>query len=90
MKIVEAYGLSGASPATHANPFKGKRAVGTVGMPLPDTDAKIVDLESGEKELLAGETGELIVKGPQVMSGYWNHPDETAITLRDGWLFTGI
>lgn len=88
-KIVEAYGLSEASPATHANPFKGKHAVGTVGMPLPDTDAKIVDLESGEKELPAGETGELIIKGPQVMSGYWNHPDETAITLRDGWLFTG-
>jgi long-chain acyl-CoA synthetase len=58
-------------------------------MPLPDTDAKIVDLESGEKELLTGETGELIVKGPQVMRGYWNHPDETAIVLRDGWLFTG-
>lgn len=88
-KIVEAYGLSEASPATHANPFKGRRKAGTVGMPLPDTDAKIVDLESGEKELLAGEAGELIVKGPQVMGSYWNHPDETAIALREGWLFTG-
>lgn len=88
-KIVEAYGLSEASPATHANPFKGKRAAGTVGMPLPDTDAKIVDLESGEKELIAGEIGELIIKGPQVMRYYWTHPDETTIALRDGWLFTG-
>jgi len=88
-KIIEAYGLSEASPATHANPFKGRRKSGTVGMPLPGTDVKIVDLESGEKELLVGEAGELIVKGPQVMTGYWNHPDETAIALRDGWLFTG-
>ncbi len=88
-KIIEAYGLSEASPATHANPFMGKRIVGTVGMPLPDTDAKIVDLESGEKELTAGEVGELIVKGPQVMKGYWNHPDETSLILREGWLFTG-
>jgi long-chain acyl-CoA synthetase len=56
-KIVRGYGLSEASPATHANPFKGKRAAGTVGMPLPDPDAKIVDLESGEKELLVGESG---------------------------------
>ncbi len=68
-KIIEAYGLSEASPATHANPFKGRRKSGTVGMPLPGTDAKIVDLESGEKELLVGEAGELIVKGPQVMMG---------------------
>lgn len=88
-KIIEAYGLSEASPATHANPFMGKRIAGTVGMPLPDTDAKIVDLESGEKELTAGEVGELIVKGPQVMKGYWNHPDETSLILREGWLFTG-
>src|SRR3970040_1204323 len=88
-KILEAYGLSEASPATHANPFIGRREIGTVGLPVPDTDAKIVDLESGEKEVLAGEPGELIVKGPQVMKGYWNRPDETAQVLKDGWLFTG-
>jgi long-chain acyl-CoA synthetase len=88
-KIIEAFGLSEASPATHINPFKGKRMVGTVGIPLPDTDARIVDLESGEKEVPAGEPGELIVKGPQVMKGYWNRIDETKLTLIDDWLFTG-
>ncbi|HZX13656.1 MAG TPA: AMP-binding protein, partial [Thermodesulfobacteriota bacterium] len=88
-KILEAYGLSEASPATHANPFIGRREIGTVGLPVPDTDAKIVDLESGEKELPVGEPGELIVKGPQVMKGYWNRPDETLLTLRNSWLFTG-
>jgi long-chain acyl-CoA synthetase len=89
LKIIEAYGLSEASPATHVNPFTGRREIGTVGLPLPDTDAKVVDLESGEKELAIGERGELIVKGPQVMKGYWNRPDETSHTLRNGWLFTG-
>ncbi len=88
-KMLEAYGLSEASPATHANPFIGRREIGTVGLPIPDTDAKIVDLESGEKELPVGEPGELIVKGPQVMKGYWNRSDETSLTLRNGWLFTG-
>ncbi len=63
--------------------------VGSIGLPLPDTDARIVDAETGEKTLKPGETGELAVKGPQVMKGYWKNPEETALVLRDGWLLTG-
>jgi long-chain acyl-CoA synthetase len=88
-KVSEAYGLTEASGLTHTNPLYGKRKAGSVGLPLPDTEAKIVDLESGEKEMPPGETGELIVKGPQVMKGYWNKPEETQRTLRGGWLHTG-
>ena len=88
-RIVEGYGLSEASPVTHCNPIFGKRKLGSIGLPFPDMDAKIVDLETGEKELPVGEAGELVVKGPQVMKGYWNKPEETARTLRGGWLHTG-
>jgi long-chain acyl-CoA synthetase len=88
-KVCEAYGLTEASPFTHANPIQGTRKAGSIGIPLPDTEAKIVDIESGEKEMPAGEPGELVVKGPQVMKGYWNQPEETARTLRQGWLHTG-
>jgi long-chain acyl-CoA synthetase len=88
-KIVEGYGLSEASPVTHRNPIRGKRKPGSIGIPLPNTDCKIVDLDTGTIELPPGEPGELIVKGPQVMKGYWNKPEETAETLRDGWLYTG-
>ncbi|MBC7258402.1 MAG: long-chain fatty acid--CoA ligase, partial [Chloroflexi bacterium] len=88
-KLVEGYGLSEASPVTHANPIYGQNKVGTIGIPFPDTDARIVDLETGTKELPVGEVGELAVRGPQVMKGYWNKPDETAMVLRDGWLYTG-
>jgi long-chain acyl-CoA synthetase len=88
-KLVEGYGLSEASPVTHCNPIYGLNKPGSIGLPFPDTDAKIVDLETGEKELPVGEIGELIIKGPQVMKGYWNRPDETALTLRNGWLYTG-
>jgi len=88
-KISEGYGLTEASPVTHANPFSGKRKVGSIGLPRPDTDAKIVDLETGEKELPPGEAGELCIRGPQVMKGYWNRPEETRNTLRNGWLYTG-
>lgn len=88
-KLVEGYGLSEASPVTHANPIYGQNKVGTIGIPFPDTDARIMDLETGTKELPVGEVGELAVKGPQVMKGYWNKPDETAMVLRDGWLYTG-
>ena len=62
---------------------------GSIGLPLPDTDARIVDLETGKKTLGVGETGELAVKGPQVMKGYWRKPEETALVLHDGWLLTG-
>lgn len=88
-RLVEGYGLSEASPVTHCNPVSGKRKVGSIGVPLPDTDARIVDLETGEQEVPLGEAGELIVKGPQVMRGYWKNPEEEARTLRDGWLYTG-
>jgi long-chain acyl-CoA synthetase len=87
--ILEAYGLTEASPVTHANPIKGKRKPGSVGIALSSTDARVVDLESGTTELPVGEPGELVVKGPQVMKGYWNMEEESAETLRDGWLHTG-
>ena len=88
-RLVEGYGLSEASPVTHANPIWGKNKIGTIGLPWPDTDARIVDLETGARELGLGEIGELCIKGPQVMKGYWKRPDETAQTLRNGWLYTG-
>jgi long-chain acyl-CoA synthetase len=90
--LAEGYGLTEASPVTHCNPVdKTMRMVrvGSIGLPLPDTEACIVDLETGTKKLEPGETGELAVKGPQVMKGYWRNPEETALVLRDGWLFTG-
>lgn len=88
-RLVEGYGLTEASPVTHANPIFGARKVGTIGLPLPDTDARIVDLETGERTLPPMEIGEVAVKGPQVMAAYWNQPSETAMVLRDGWLYTG-
>lgn len=87
--IVEGYGLSEASPVTHANPITGVRKPGAIGIPLPDTDCKIVDLESGSNDVPRGEPGELAVRGPQVMSAYWRMPGETKDALRDGWLYTG-
>jgi long-chain acyl-CoA synthetase len=86
-KLVEGYGLTEASPVTHCNPLYGERRLGSVGLPLPGVDAKVVDEEG--KEVPLGEVGELIVKGPNVMKGYWNRPDETQKALKDGWLFTG-
>jgi long-chain acyl-CoA synthetase len=87
--VVEGYGLSEASPVTHVGPLDGGARSGTIGLPLPDTDARIVDAESGEHEMPLGEVGELVVRGPQVMAGYWNEAEATARTIRDGWLFTG-
>ncbi|MGC8720874.1 MAG: long-chain-fatty-acid--CoA ligase, partial [Thermodesulforhabdaceae bacterium] len=87
--IIEGYGLSEASPITHVNPIHGLRKPGSVGIPVPDTYAKIVDIETGERELPPGEPGELVIKGPQVMKGYWKKPEETKQTLRNGWLHTG-
>jgi long-chain acyl-CoA synthetase len=88
-KLVEGYGLTESSPVTHANPLFGKRKIGSIGLPLPDTECQIASLETGEGPLPAGEIGELRVKGPQVMKGYWNNPEETAGCLKDGWLYTG-
>ena len=87
--IIEGFGMTESSPVTHMNPFDGIRKVGSVGIPVPDTECRIVDLETGEKDMPVGQPGELIVKGPQVMKGYKNRPDETEKTLRNGWLYTG-
>lgn len=88
-RIVEGYGLSEAPTATHCNPVRGENRFGSIGLPLPDVDAKIVSLEDGATELPVGAAGELIIRSPQVMQGYHNMPAETAIALRDGWLYTG-
>jgi long-chain acyl-CoA synthetase len=88
-RIVEGYGLSEASPVTHANPIFGRRKSGSIGLPWPDTEALIVDVETGTRVMPVGESGELVIKGPQVMKGYWNKPQETARALRGGWLHTG-
>jgi long-chain acyl-CoA synthetase len=88
--ISEAYGLTEAGPCTHSIPLGGREKPGCIGLPLPSTDAKIVDVNDYEREInVLGEAGELCVKGPQIMKGYVNRPDETAATLRDGWLLTG-
>ncbi len=88
-RVVEGYGLTEASPVTHCNPVHGERRNGTIGLPFPSTDARVVDRETGTP-LPTGEVGELEVRGPQVMAGYWERPDETAAALLpDGWLRTG-
>lgn len=87
--ITEGFGLTEASPGTHANPVYGHQKPGSIGIPMPGTDARIVDLEDGKTVLPMQEIGELVVRGPQVMAGYWNRPEETARTIRDGWLYTG-
>jgi len=87
--LVEGYGLSETSPITHVNPLEGEQRVGSIGVPIPETDHRILDLETGTKVLPAGEVGELSVRGPQVMLGYYNQPEETALVLKDGWFSTG-
>jgi len=88
-KLVEGYGLSEAPTATHCNPLYGRNKSGSIGLPLPDVDCRVVDLETGERELAAGETGELTLRGPQVMQGYHNAEQENRQALRGGWLHTG-
>ncbi|MBP2016980.1 long-chain acyl-CoA synthetase [Symbiobacterium terraclitae] len=87
-RLVEGYGLTEASPVTHANPIWGRRKEGSIGLPWPETECRIVDPETGE-DVPVGEVGELLIRGPQVMKGYWNQPEATAEALRDGWLHTG-
>ena len=90
--LVEGYGLTESSPVTHCNPLDPTLKtvkIGSIGIPWPDTNAKIVDVETGEKELPQGKDGELVMKGPQIMKGYWNLPEETAAVLRKDWLCTG-
>ena len=88
-RIVEGFGLSEASPVTHMNPLSGVRKTGSIGVPIPGTDSRIVDVDNGLTEAKPGEVGELVIRGPQIMQGYWNMPQETETALRDGWLFTG-
>jgi long-chain acyl-CoA synthetase len=87
-RLIEGYGLTESSPVAHCNPIWGFRKSGTIGLPLPDTDVRIVGPDNLEP-LPVGEIGELAIHGPQVMAGYWNRPEETAAVLQDGWLRTG-
>ncbi|HET6462115.1 MAG TPA: long-chain fatty acid--CoA ligase [Syntrophales bacterium] len=87
--IVEGFGLTETTPVTHINPFGGIRKVGSIGVPISDTECRIVSLDDGVTDMQIGEPGELIIKGPQVMKGYKGMPDETANTLRNGWCYTG-
>lgn len=88
-RLVEGYGLTEASPVTHCNPIDGRNKIGCIGVPFPDTDCAIFDLDTGEKQLGPGEVGELGIRGPQVMLGYWNRPEENAKVFKNGWLLTG-
>lgn len=87
-RLVEGYGLTETSPVTHVNPIWEKRKKGSIGLPWPDTDCRVVDLETGE-ELEPGGVGVLEIKGPQVMKGYWKRDEETKKSLRNGWFNTG-
>jgi long-chain acyl-CoA synthetase len=89
-RLVEGYGLTEASPITHANPLSENRRIGTIGVPLPSTEARVVDLKKRDREVKAGQIGELAVRGPQVMMGYWKDPKSTREVLtEEGWLLTG-
>jgi long-chain acyl-CoA synthetase len=88
-QLVEGYGLTECSPVTHANPFNGTRKPGHIGLPIPDTDVRVISLDDPDKEMPAGEPGELCIRGPQVMLGYWHRPEETALAIRNGWFHTG-
>ena len=87
--VVEGFGLSECSPVTHVGDLFGEPRYGTIGLPLPETECLIVDAETGSRTLPDGEVGELVIRGPQVMLGYWKNPKATKETIRDGWLFTG-
>lgn len=89
VNISEGYGLTEAGPTTHCNPIHREHPRGSMGVPFPDTDARIVDEETGVRDIPTGEAGELIVRGPQVMQGYWKKAADTQAVLRDGWLYTG-
>jgi len=87
--VMEGFGMSEAPTATHCNPLKGPNKVGSIGMPLPDVECRIVSLDDGVTDVPPGEVGELVIHGPVMMTGYHNMPTETANTIRDGWLYTG-
>jgi long-chain acyl-CoA synthetase len=85
----EGYGLAESTSLGISNPILGLKKVGSIGIPFPDNDVRLVDIEDGKKEVPQGEPGEIIMKGPLIMQGYWNNPEETAGQLKDGWLYTG-
>jgi len=87
--LVEGYGLTECSPVTHVNPMDGRSRPGAIGLPIPDTDVRLISLDDPDKEMPQGEPGELCIKGPQVMLGYWGRPEETALAIRNGWFHTG-
>jgi long-chain acyl-CoA synthetase len=87
--LMEGYGLSETPTATHINPLRGENRVGSIGLPFPDVECRIVSLEDGTTNVPVGEKGELVLRGPALMTGYHNMPEETALALRDGWLYTG-
>jgi long-chain acyl-CoA synthetase len=87
--LVEGYGLTECSPVTHVNPLDGRSRPGSIGLPVPDTDVRLISLDDPDKEMPQGQPGELCIKGPQVMLGYWRRPEETALAIRNGWFHTG-
>ncbi|TFG02302.1 MAG: AMP-dependent synthetase, partial [Promethearchaeota archaeon] len=87
--VLEVYGMTEASPLVTANPVNNERKIGTIGLPIPNTDVKIVDTIDGTKEMPIGEAGEIVIRGPQVFKGYWKKPKETQNALRDGWFYSG-
>lgn len=87
--VIEGYGLTECSPVTHSNPIRGLRKIGSIGVPLPDTEVRIVDTDDYTKIMPIGEQGEIMIRGPQVMMGYWNKPEATDSQIKNGWLLTG-
>ncbi|MFX1420027.1 MAG: AMP-binding protein [Promethearchaeota archaeon] len=88
-KLLEVYGMTEASPLVTLNPYLGKRKIGTVGIPISNTDVKIVDVSDKSKEVPIGQAGEILIKGPQIFKGYWNKPEETNNALKEGWFYSG-
>ncbi|MHA1343804.1 MAG: AMP-binding protein, partial [Promethearchaeota archaeon] len=87
--VIELYGMTEASPIVTSNPYLNERKIGTVGLPIPNTELKIVEVDDKDKEVPIGEAGEIVIRGPQIFKGYWNKPEETKNALKDGWFYTG-
>ncbi|HPB82832.1 MAG TPA: long-chain fatty acid--CoA ligase [Spirochaetota bacterium] len=89
VEINEGFGMTETSPQTHLNPFNGRKKPGSIGLPYPDTEVRVVDLETGTKDVPVGEPGEMLFRGPQITKGYLNRPEETEKSIKDGWLSSG-
>jgi len=87
--VIEVYGMTEGSPIVTSNPYLNERKIGTVGLPISNTEIKIVDVDDKEKEVPLGKPGEIVIKGPQIFKGYWNKPEETKNALKDGWFYSG-